>query len=110
LNTALRWAVAASPLGPLAVCVSERGVRALMVADDEAALERALDRQFPAHRPVRDQTGLAETLEKIDRIWQNPGVETGLELAPCIFRRKRPAFRLKATGVRRGPRSLWRTS
>ena len=33
-----------------------------------------------------------------------------VRLDGCVFRRKRPAFRLKATGVRRGPRSLWRTS
>jgi AraC family transcriptional regulator, regulatory protein of adaptative response / methylated-DNA-[protein]-cysteine methyltransferase len=82
MSEALRWAVAASPIGPLAVCVSERGVKALLVADDEAALERSLARQFPSNLPVRDQAGLVGTLAEIDKIWQTPPGAPALELDP----------------------------
>lgn len=82
MTAPLRWAVAASPLGPLAVCVSERGVRALTVADDEASLERALDRQFPSQRLVRDQDGLAGAVEQLDKLWHGRSGTPDLELDP----------------------------
>ncbi len=82
MTAPLRWAVAASPIGPLAVCAAGSGLRALLVADDEASLARSLARQFPSNPPVRDQEGLAGALAEVAKLWRDPPGVPGLELDP----------------------------
>lgn len=82
MTAGLRWAVAPSPIGPLGVCASPRGLRALTVADDEPALERSMARQFPSDPPVRDQEGLAGVVERLAALWKDPPTLPNLELDP----------------------------
>lgn len=85
MTPTLRFAIAAGPIGPVGVCVrGERDdkVLAVLVADTESDLEAALAGRFRTFELVRDQTGLAKTLEELDKIWQDPPLRPLLELDP----------------------------
>ena len=82
MNEPLRWAVAESPIGPLAACLAGTRLRALLVSDDEASLALSLVRQFPSTLPVRDQAGLAGVLAEVAKLWSDPPGVPDLELDP----------------------------
>jgi AraC family transcriptional regulator of adaptative response/methylated-DNA-[protein]-cysteine methyltransferase len=54
------FTVAPSPLGPILVAATGRGVCAVTFGDDAAALESGLLAEFPAAELVRDDAGLGE--------------------------------------------------
>ncbi|HEY1011362.1 MAG TPA: methylated-DNA--[protein]-cysteine S-methyltransferase, partial [Herpetosiphonaceae bacterium] len=55
----ISYALLASPLGPLLIGATERGVCAVALGDNEAALEAELRREYPAAELARDDGGLA---------------------------------------------------
>lgn len=61
----LRYATTSCPLGLLLVAASERGLCALLFADDEQALLDELQARFPASTLQHDQTGLQGWLDAV---------------------------------------------
>lgn len=59
---AIRFAIAASPLGRLLVAATERGVCAVSLGEDDARLEDSLRAEFPSASIERGLGGLEETL------------------------------------------------
>ena len=68
----LRYAVMPCPLGLLLVAASERGLCALLFADDEQVLSEELQARFPACTLQRDQTGLQSWLDAVLRQLHDP--------------------------------------
>ncbi|MCQ4288119.1 bifunctional DNA-binding transcriptional regulator/O6-methylguanine-DNA methyltransferase Ada [Pseudomonas stutzeri] len=62
---ALRYAISPCPLGLLLVAASDRGICALLFADEEQALLDELQSRFAAAELTRDQAGLGEWLHSI---------------------------------------------
>jgi AraC family transcriptional regulator of adaptative response/methylated-DNA-[protein]-cysteine methyltransferase len=61
------YSIAGSPLGRLLVAATERGVCFVSLADDDAKLEAALAREYPAAAIERDDRRLGEWLGAIAR-------------------------------------------
>jgi AraC family transcriptional regulator of adaptative response/methylated-DNA-[protein]-cysteine methyltransferase len=61
----IRYTTAASPLGRLLVASTERGVCAVQIAHDDAALEAALRRDYPRAELARDDRALRPALAAI---------------------------------------------
>jgi|HubBroStandDraft_3_1064219.scaffolds.fasta_scaffold45007_2 AraC family transcriptional regulator of adaptative response/methylated-DNA-[protein]-cysteine methyltransferase len=55
----IRYTVAPSPLGPLLVAATERGLAAVMLGESESELSEALGREYPAATLERDGEALA---------------------------------------------------
>ena len=61
----IRFSIVDSPLGRLLVAGTERGLCAVTLGDDDAALEEALRREYPRARVERAGAGLERWLEAI---------------------------------------------
>jgi AraC family transcriptional regulator of adaptative response/methylated-DNA-[protein]-cysteine methyltransferase len=61
----LRWATAACSLGLVLIAATERGLAALYLGDDETALVRELEREFPAALLSPDEGSLRDWLKGI---------------------------------------------
>jgi AraC family transcriptional regulator of adaptative response/methylated-DNA-[protein]-cysteine methyltransferase len=72
------YTIVDSPLGRLLVGATERGVCAVSLGDDDATLEAALTREYPAAQIARDDTGLTPWVEPILR--HLAGIQPHLEL------------------------------
>lgn len=59
-GASIRFAICDSPLGRLLVAATDRGVCSVAMGDSDAALERALRREFPAAAIDRDANGLSQ--------------------------------------------------
>jgi AraC family transcriptional regulator of adaptative response/methylated-DNA-[protein]-cysteine methyltransferase len=78
-NDVLRFGYGESGLGLVLVAVSGRGVAAIFLGSDRGRLRRDLGGAFRDVSLVEDQMGLAETIEKIVALVDEPG--RGLDLA-----------------------------
>jgi AraC family transcriptional regulator of adaptative response/methylated-DNA-[protein]-cysteine methyltransferase len=76
----LRFGYGESGLGLVLVAVSDRGVAAILLGSDRARLRRDLGGSFPDASLLEDQVGLAETIEKIVALVDEPGRELDLAL------------------------------
>ena len=76
----LRYAITSCPLGLLLMAASDRGLCALLFADDEQALIDELQARFPAGELQRDQAGLQDWLDAVLTQLQNPSRRADLPL------------------------------
>lgn len=82
----VRFATAPTAAGALLVAVTDRGVCAVSLGDDDAALERALRRELPAAEVARDDGGLAAWLSAIARqVEGGPPADVPLDLRGTAF-------------------------
>jgi AraC family transcriptional regulator of adaptative response/methylated-DNA-[protein]-cysteine methyltransferase len=76
-GTTIRYTVVPSALGKLLVAVTDRGVCAVSLGRDEAALERELRLEFPAARIDRVDRGadvwLGRLVRRVERVIARPG-------------------------------------
>lgn len=86
----ISYTIVSSPLGRLLVAVTERGVCAVRMGDDDAALEKDLRAEFPHAQIARDHSALREPVEKIlnhlDR--NEPRLELPLDIRATAFQRQ----------------------
>ena len=61
----IRFAFATFSPGTVLVATSDKGVAAILMGDDRAALTRELTSAFPDARAVVDETGLEDTIAKV---------------------------------------------
>src|ERR1051325_11013392 len=61
----ISYTIVDSTMGRLLVAITERGVCAVRMGDDEAALEKDLREEYPYAQITRDDSGLHEPVEKI---------------------------------------------
>jgi AraC family transcriptional regulator, regulatory protein of adaptative response / methylated-DNA-[protein]-cysteine methyltransferase len=78
----LRFGFGRFSLGRVLVAVAAEGVAAILIGDDEAALQRELARAFPPSDPVRDDAGLAPVVQRVCTYLDAPQGKLGLPLAP----------------------------
>jgi len=74
----------------LLVAVTERGVCAVRMGDDDAALEKDLREEFPHAQITRDDSALRETVEKIlNHLDKNePRLDLPLDIRATAFQRQ----------------------
>jgi AraC family transcriptional regulator of adaptative response/methylated-DNA-[protein]-cysteine methyltransferase len=86
----IRWTLADCPLGRLLLAGTERGLSALYLGDDEARLEAALLREYPAAQIERDDDALrawlAEVLEHLGGA--RPHLDLPLDVQATAFQRR----------------------
>src|SRR5690606_33461304 len=76
----LRYAITPCPLGLLLMAASDRGLCALLFADDEQSLIDELKARFPAGELQRDQAGLKDWLDAVLTQLQDPSLRADLPL------------------------------
>jgi AraC family transcriptional regulator of adaptative response/methylated-DNA-[protein]-cysteine methyltransferase len=76
----IRFAVGRCALGGLLVARSDRGLSAILLGDDRAALIADLRRRYPEAEDGQADAGAAETLARVATLVENPGAELGLPL------------------------------
>jgi AraC family transcriptional regulator, regulatory protein of adaptative response / methylated-DNA-[protein]-cysteine methyltransferase len=83
------YAIVDSPLGRLLIAATERGVCAVCLGDDEAALEDALRREYPVSEIQQDDTALREWVQTILQhlSGQLPHIEVPLDIRATAFER-----------------------
>ncbi len=59
----IRYTIADSPLGRLLVAATDRGLCAVILGDDDRALEEWFREEYPAARRERDETGLGKWVD-----------------------------------------------
>lgn len=74
----LRFGFGIFSLGTILVAVSDKGIAAILMGDDERRLERELVDAFPLARLRRDATGLTDVTARVVAFLDQPG--NGLEL------------------------------
>ena len=86
----LRHTVIDCPLGRLLLAATERGISALYLGDDDAYLEAALRREYPAAEMVRDDTGLGDWLrELLDHLaGRRPHLDLPIDVQATAFQRR----------------------
>jgi AraC family transcriptional regulator of adaptative response/methylated-DNA-[protein]-cysteine methyltransferase len=83
----IAYTIVDSPLGRLLVGATERGVCAVSLGDDDAALESALRREYPAAEIRRDEPGMGEWVAAIVRHLEGsqPRLDLPLDLQGTAF-------------------------
>lgn len=86
----ISYTIAASPLGRLLVAVTERGVCAVRMADNDAELEKSLADEFPHAQINRDDSALRESVQKIlNHLEKNePRLDLPLDIKATAFQRQ----------------------
>lgn len=86
----LRYAISPCPLGLLLIAASERGICALLFADDEQALLDELQSRFPGAEQTRDQAGLDDWLHAVLAQLEDPsrGTDLPLDLRGSAFQQR----------------------
>jgi AraC family transcriptional regulator, regulatory protein of adaptative response / methylated-DNA-[protein]-cysteine methyltransferase len=86
----ISYTIAASPMGRLLVAVTERGVCAVRMADNDAELEKDLRDEFPNAELKRDDSALRETVQKIVNHLKNnePRLDLPLDIKATAFQRQ----------------------
>src|ERR1044072_5774502 len=84
------YTLVASPLGRLLVAVTERGVCAVRLEDNDTELEKDLRAEFPSATIARDYARLQETVTKVLRhLTQNePHLDLPLDIRATAFQRQ----------------------
>lgn len=75
----IRFAFGSCSLGIVLVAVSDKGVVAILMGDDEQSLRRDLANAFPRARRSADQAGLADIIATVSSFLETPA--KGLDLA-----------------------------
>ena len=86
----INYTIVDSTLGSLLVAVTERGVCAVRLADNDAALEKDLREEFPQAQINRDDTLLSEPVQKILNHLDNnePHLDLPLDIRATAFQRQ----------------------
>jgi AraC family transcriptional regulator of adaptative response/methylated-DNA-[protein]-cysteine methyltransferase len=86
----ISYTIVASTMGRLLVAVTERGVCAVRMGDDDAALEKDLREEFPYAQITREDPALRETVEKIlNHLDKNePRLDLPLDIRATAFQRQ----------------------
>src|SRR4029079_8624147 len=86
----ISYTIVASRMGRLLVAVTERGVCAVRLADNDAELQKDLRAEFPEAQISRDDAGLSETVQKIlNHIDHNePHLDLPLDIRATAFQRQ----------------------
>ena len=86
----ISYTITASPLGRLLVAVTERGVCAVRMADNDAELEKDLRDEFPNAQLKRDDSALRESVQKIlNHLEKNePRLDLPLDIKATAFQRQ----------------------
>jgi AraC family transcriptional regulator, regulatory protein of adaptative response / methylated-DNA-[protein]-cysteine methyltransferase len=79
-NQQLRFATSRCSLGVVLVAASERGVCAILLGDDAAALRRDLERRFPKAGLVAGGADFADLVERVVALVERPGIGSDLPL------------------------------
>jgi AraC family transcriptional regulator, regulatory protein of adaptative response / methylated-DNA-[protein]-cysteine methyltransferase len=79
-NSAIHFAMGECSLGSILVAKSERGVCAVLIADDPLSLIDDLQDQFPKANLVCNESGYEELVEKVVGLIEKPGVGLALPL------------------------------
>jgi AraC family transcriptional regulator of adaptative response/methylated-DNA-[protein]-cysteine methyltransferase len=80
----IAWAVAPTAYGRLLVAATARGVCAVTLGDDDAALERWLADEFPAAERVRDDGAVAAWVAEVARVLDAGGGPDAARRAPYV--------------------------
>ena len=86
----ISYTIVDSAMGRLLVAVTERGVCAVRMGDDDAALENDLRDEFPHGQITRDDSALRDPVEKIlNHLDKNePRLELPLDIRATAFQRQ----------------------
>src|SRR5215813_2090466 len=86
----VNYTIVASPMGRLLVAVTERGMCAVRLADNDAELEKDLRDEFPQAQIERDDSALREPVEKIlNHLNANePRLDLPLDIRATAFQRQ----------------------
>ena len=86
----INYTITASPMGRLLVAVTERGVCAVRMADNDAELEKDLREEFPNAELKRDDSALRESVQKIlNHLEKNePRIDLPLDIKATAFQRQ----------------------
>ena len=86
----ISYTIADSTMGRLLVAVTERGVCAVRMSDDDAELEKDLREEFPYAQITRDDTALHETVTKVLNHLDNndPRIDLPLDIRATAFQRQ----------------------
>ena len=86
----ISYTIVDSTMGRLLVAITERGVCAVRMGDDEAALEKDLREEYPYAQITRDDSGLREPVEKIlNHLDTNePRLDLPLDIRATAFQRQ----------------------
>jgi len=86
----ISYTIASSSMGRLLVAVTERGVCAVRMADNDAELEKDLRGEFPNAELKRDDSALRESVQKIlNHLEKNePRLDLPLDIKATAFQRQ----------------------
>jgi AraC family transcriptional regulator of adaptative response/methylated-DNA-[protein]-cysteine methyltransferase len=88
----IRWTILPTELGPALVAATERGLCAITLGDDAAALERGLREEFPAATLHRVEEGgdefLAPRLQSVARLLAGQAGALDVELVGTAFQHR----------------------
>lgn len=86
----ITYTIVDSTMGRLLVAVTERGVCAVRMGDDDADLEKDLREEFPHAQITREDSALRETVEKIlNHLDKNePRLDLPLDIRATAFQRQ----------------------
>ena len=86
----ISYTIADSTMGRLLVAVTERGVCAVRMSDDDAELEKDLREEFPYAQITRDDTALRETVtEVLNHLDNNESrIDLPLDIRATAFQRQ----------------------
>jgi AraC family transcriptional regulator of adaptative response/methylated-DNA-[protein]-cysteine methyltransferase len=89
-GVAINYTIVASRMGRLLVAVTERGVCAVRLADNDAELEKDLREEFPQAEIKRADAALRETVQKILNHLDNnePHLDLPLDIRATAFQRQ----------------------
>lgn len=77
-SSQIRFVVGASSLGSLLVAVSEKGICAILIGDEEDALVRDMKERFPQANRARPDAKLADLLARVVRFVEAPASRLGV--------------------------------
>jgi AraC family transcriptional regulator of adaptative response/methylated-DNA-[protein]-cysteine methyltransferase len=86
----ISYTIVDSTMGRLLVAVTERGVCAVRMGDEDAALEQDLREEFPHAQITREDSALRETVEKILNHLDSdePRLDLPLDIRSTAFQRQ----------------------
>lgn len=86
----LTYATASCTLGRVLVAASARGIAAVELGDDDAALLERLEREFPRAMMTRDGAAMADTLDQVVRYLdaRGPRPDLPLDIRASAFRER----------------------
>ena len=86
----IRFAVSKCSLGSILIAASERGVCAIFLGDDAAALKRDLEKRFPKARLIAGDREFEQLVAKVVHFVEapQPALDLPLDLRGTVFQRR----------------------